>query len=92
MDSLRVLIADDHPVFRNGMRALLASLPGMEVVGEATSGAEVIALAAAEQPDVIPRSFSFWSPTSRAMQKRSASWVFDERRIRLALSHNGATA
>jgi DNA-binding NarL/FixJ family response regulator len=53
MDPLRVLIADDHPVFRNGMRALLASLPEMEVVGEATSGAEAIALAAAEQPDVI---------------------------------------
>src|SRR6266496_3825661 len=53
MDPLRVLIADDHPVFRNGMRALLASLPEMEVVGEATTGAEVIALAAAEQPEVI---------------------------------------
>ena len=53
MDQLRVLIADDHPVFRNGMRALIASLPEMAVVGEATTGAEVIALAAAEQPDVI---------------------------------------
>jgi len=53
MDPVRVLIADDHPVFRNGMRALLASLPEMEVVGEATTGAEAIALASAEQPDVI---------------------------------------
>jgi DNA-binding NarL/FixJ family response regulator len=53
MDPLRVLIADDHPVFRNGMRALIASLPEMTVVGEATSGAEAIALAEAEQPDVI---------------------------------------
>ena len=42
MDPVRVLIADDHPVFRNGMRALLASLPEMEVVGEATTGAEAI--------------------------------------------------
>jgi DNA-binding NarL/FixJ family response regulator len=53
MDPIRVLIADDHPVFRNGMRALIASLPEMEVVGEATTGAEVIAHAATEQPDVI---------------------------------------
>src|SRR5690349_12241271 len=53
MDPLRVIIADDHPVFRNGMRALLASLPDLDVVGEATTGAEAIALATAEQPDVI---------------------------------------
>ena len=53
MDLLRVLIADDHPVFRNGMRALLASLPEMEVAGEATTGDEVVTLAASLQPDVI---------------------------------------
>ena len=53
MDSLRVLIADDHPVFRNGMRALIASLPEMEVAGEATTGDEVVMLAASLQPDVI---------------------------------------
>jgi DNA-binding NarL/FixJ family response regulator len=53
MEPLRVLIADDHPVFRNGMRALLNSVPDMEVVGEASTGDEVIALAASLQPDVI---------------------------------------
>jgi DNA-binding NarL/FixJ family response regulator len=53
MDSLRVLIADDHPVFRNGMRALIASLPEMEVAGEATTGDEVVTFAASLQPDVI---------------------------------------
>jgi DNA-binding NarL/FixJ family response regulator len=53
MEPLRVLIADDHPVFRNGMRALVDSLPDMQVVGEATSGAEAVSLAAAEQPDVV---------------------------------------
>lgn len=52
-DSLCVLIADDHPLFRNGMRALLSSVPGMEVAGIATTGNEVIALAASLQPDVI---------------------------------------
>jgi DNA-binding NarL/FixJ family response regulator len=52
MDIVRVLIADDHPVFRNGLRALLASVPEMEVVGEATTGDEAVALAASAQPDV----------------------------------------
>jgi DNA-binding NarL/FixJ family response regulator len=53
MEPLRVVIADDHPVFRNGMRALLNSVPDMEVVGEASTGDEVIALAANLQPDAI---------------------------------------
>jgi len=48
-----VLVADDHPIFRSGMRALLASVPDAEVVGEATTGDEAIAQAAALQPDLI---------------------------------------
>src|SRR5437764_13350505 len=53
MDPLRVLIADDHPLFRNGMSALLSSVPDMEVAGVATRGEEAIALAASLLPDVI---------------------------------------
>ncbi len=53
MEPLRVLIADDHPLFRKGMRALVESLPEMEVAGEATSGDEAIALAATLEPDII---------------------------------------
>jgi DNA-binding NarL/FixJ family response regulator len=53
MEPLRILIADDHPVFRDGMRALIASLPELEAVGAATTGDEAIALAATLQPDVI---------------------------------------
>jgi len=53
MDSLRILIADDHPLFRKGMRTLLAATANTEVVGEATTGQEVIELAATLQPDVI---------------------------------------
>jgi len=52
-EPLRILIADDHPLFRDGMRALLAADPDTEVAGEATTGDEVIELAAALQPDVI---------------------------------------
>jgi DNA-binding NarL/FixJ family response regulator len=52
-ESIRVLIADDHPLFRDGMRGLLGSLPDMEVVGEASSGEQAVELAGELQPDVI---------------------------------------
>jgi DNA-binding NarL/FixJ family response regulator len=53
MELIRVLIADDHPHFRDGLRALLLSAPDLEVVGEAGNGEEAISLAAELQPDVI---------------------------------------
>src|SRR5260370_2337457 len=53
MDLIRILIADDHPVFRYGLRALLSAEPTTEVVGEATTGEEAIAQALSLQPDVI---------------------------------------
>ena len=53
MDRIRILIADDHPVFRFGLRALLAAEPTTEVVGEATTGDEVIRLAAELLPHII---------------------------------------
>jgi DNA-binding NarL/FixJ family response regulator len=53
MEQLRVVVADDHPVFRDGLRMLLTSIPEFDVVGEAASGAEVVELAASLQPDVI---------------------------------------
>ena len=53
MERIRVLIADDHLIFRDGLRTLLDSAPDAELVGEATTGDEAIALAAVQQPDVI---------------------------------------
>jgi DNA-binding NarL/FixJ family response regulator len=53
MDKIRVLIADDHPVYRDGLRTLLDSLPDAEVVGEAAGGEEVVQKALSVQPDVI---------------------------------------
>ena len=53
MDLIRILIADDHTLFRDGLRALLNSLPVLEVVGEAATGQEVIEQAERLQPDVI---------------------------------------
>ncbi|GAB4543051.1 MAG: response regulator transcription factor [Anaerolineae bacterium] len=53
MDAIRVLIADDHQLFRDGVRALLLAAPDMEVVGEAATGQEAIRLAAETGPHVI---------------------------------------
>ena len=52
-EAVRVVIAEDHPVFRDGLRALLTSIPGTEVVGEATTGVEAVELALTLQPDVV---------------------------------------
>ena len=53
MEPLRVLVADDHPVFRDGLRALLAAAPDLEVVGEAATGEEAVASTLERQPDVV---------------------------------------
>lgn len=53
VETTRILIADDQQAFRDGLRALFGSVPDLEVVGEATTGAEAIALADTLQPDVV---------------------------------------
>ncbi len=51
--SLRVLVADDHPIFREGLRLLLGSVEGIDVVAEASTTDEVVRLAETSQPDVV---------------------------------------
>jgi DNA-binding NarL/FixJ family response regulator len=51
--TIRLLLCDDHAVVRAGLRALLSSTDGMEVVGEAGSGEEALAVAARVRPDVV---------------------------------------
>jgi DNA-binding NarL/FixJ family response regulator len=51
--SLRVVVVDDHPVFRMGMTALLGSLDGIEVVGEAADEQHAVAAVDAHVPDVV---------------------------------------
>jgi len=51
--SIGVLIADDHPMVRRGLHSLLSTLPGIDVVGEAGNGHEVMRQAALSRPDVV---------------------------------------
>jgi DNA-binding NarL/FixJ family response regulator len=53
VSEVRVLVADDHPVFRDGLAMLLGSVDGIDVVGTAASGAQAVALATELRPDVV---------------------------------------
>ena len=52
-DPIRILIADDHPVVRDGLAAMLSTQPDFEVVAQAASGQEAIEKSGSYQPDVI---------------------------------------
>jgi len=53
MERIRVLLADDHTLFRKGVRNMLEEMPDIEVVGEAATGREAVEQACALVPDVI---------------------------------------
>jgi DNA-binding NarL/FixJ family response regulator len=53
MEKIRVLIADDHPIVRHGLRGVLEAEPDIEVVGEASDGAEALHLTRTLAPDVV---------------------------------------
>lgn len=53
MNAIRVVVADDHPMFRSGIKNLLNNSDGITVVGEAGSGPEALEVARKEQPDVL---------------------------------------
>ncbi len=58
MNKLRILLADDHTVVREGLRLLIESQPGMKVVGEAANGQEAVQRALALKPDVVVMDLS----------------------------------
>jgi len=53
MNSVRILIADDHELFRRGLAAELTQVPGWVVAGEASNGRDAVELAAALKPDLV---------------------------------------
>src|SRR5215831_12390136 len=50
---IRIVIADDHPIFRDGLRRLLEAEPGLKVIGEACDGAEAVKLARQLKPEIL---------------------------------------
>ncbi len=53
MSAVRIVLADDHTVMRNGLRLLLERQPNLEVVGEAADGRQAVALTESARPDVV---------------------------------------
>lgn len=58
MNTLRILLADDHALVRAGIRALLEEIPGATIVGEADNGREAVALASSTNPDLVVMDIS----------------------------------
>ncbi len=58
MSKLRILLADDHPVVRHGLRALLSTETDIEIVGEAENGVDAVELVRARLPEVVIMDFS----------------------------------
>ena len=61
MGPIRVLVADDHPVVRTGLRTILSRQADVEVVGEAADGVEAVKLTAALRPDIV-QTWLFTAP------------------------------
>jgi DNA-binding NarL/FixJ family response regulator len=77
---ITILLVDDHPVVREGLRGMLEAEPDLSVIGEAGSGAEALALARTRRPDVIlmdlrmPGTDGVWA-TERILAESAASKV-----------------
>jgi DNA-binding NarL/FixJ family response regulator len=60
MDTIRVLLADDHTLVRAGMRSLLKDIRGVDVVAEASTGREAIELVEQHEPDIVLMDIAMW--------------------------------
>jgi DNA-binding NarL/FixJ family response regulator len=85
---IRVMLADDHTLVRAGIRALLEKLPGVEVVGEAGDGREVLNLVKLHQPDVVLMDISMPGLNGLEAAMRMAKEFPDVRVLILSMHHN----
>jgi DNA-binding NarL/FixJ family response regulator len=85
---IRVMLADDHTLVRAGIRALLEKLPGVEVVGEAGDGREVLNLVKLHRPDVVLMDISMPGLNGLEAAVRMAKEFPDVRVIILSMHHN----
>lgn len=63
MAKIRILLADDHPVLRSGLEALLALEDDMEVVGQASTGEEAVEKTRLVRPDVVVMDIASAAPS-----------------------------
>ena len=85
---IRVMLADDHTLVRAGIRALLEKLPGVEVVGEAGDGREVLNLVKLHRPDVVLMDISMPGLNGLEAAARMAREFPDVRVIILSMHNN----
>src|SRR2546421_8538485 len=64
MDKIRILLADDHPILREGLRAVLETQPDFEVIAEAVNGLEAMQLSLSLQPDILLLDLEMPLPTA----------------------------
>ena len=85
---IRVLIADDHMIVRTGIRHVLESEPGFEVVGEAANGLDAVALAAKLQPDVVVLDISMPRESGLGVTARLRAQTPEPRVLILSMHDN----
>jgi DNA-binding NarL/FixJ family response regulator len=85
---IRVVLADDHVLIRAGLRALLQSLPNIEVAGEASDGHEAVEVVARIQPDVVLMDIGMSNLNGMEAANRITKQVPDVRVIMLSMHAN----
>jgi DNA-binding NarL/FixJ family response regulator len=85
---IRVLVADDHMIVRTGIRHVLESDPGFEVVGEAADGAEAVSLAEALRPDVVLLDISMPGQSGLQVAARLRATASEPRVLILSMYDN----
>ncbi|GAA2935265.1 response regulator transcription factor [Microbacterium luteolum] len=85
---IRVIVVDDHPIVRSGIVGLLSLDEGIDVVGEASDGAEAVALATAERPDVVLMDLRMPNLSGAAATARITATLPDVR-VLVLTTHEG---